>query len=896
VLRVKRDRTKELAIEQSQRFQALDETLKLGIHFILNSQATADSDIRRGLELQTNIILGDSVQQHQKTRDEFLKGNDRIIYELHRLGSFSEHRASSDDILPVANASFAVYEKSIPTFLIMLAFPVMQDRQEQIHESYKNTFSWIFQKPTTSTRPWSDFTTWLKATDDSLYWINGKAASGKSTLMNFILGHSYTKALLSHWSGDNKLVPASFFFWNSGTPLQRSQRGLLRSLLRQILEQDPRLIPIVHLDLNQFSTSTPNSILMEALLKLCNQDEVPVKLFLLIDGLDEYGGDHIDMAILFKKISKCPNVKVCVSSRPLPVFDKAFKGLPTLQLQDLTFEDIQFYVQDKLGANEMMVELRRQEGDFKSDELLASIVEKAQGVFLWVELVVKSLLGGLTNEDTMADLQARVDALPSEIEHLYSHMLKNVDSLYRAHSSRLYQIMRAHYSPEFKAEKPLTVQEMAYTNMTLEEVLKAKQEPLTSEEEYAQFRSLELCLKTRCAGMLEVVYKAPSKYADNRGDEPSFRLPELDFQVEYIHRTARDYLAKPEIWGNIIRDAQNDGPPFKPFGKLLEASVMQLKVLRPLDLGSTSLMYERNYYEGYRGFLSMIREAMKIAEYLQREGNYAPGLVDLLDSFDHSATAHWKKRQARQSDTPPNLRSSVTSHYSDYLGPPRAAILPDPQSSMLTLSIRSGIYQYVQSKLENDINVLKEKPGRPLLSYIGEPLSLNRLPLQYKSIAGLLLENGASPNQVDDGQTPWQGFLAYLYRYGRNLSDQHLAIALDVAQIFIEHRASPSATITSVYREIDPERDKSGTGTVIKTETISCHQILDRIYEAYELCSTSNNAHKVRALQDLLRAPPRVLNDNAKQIIEKPVRSSVIDSTQMDQEQTEKRSRPRCCF
>jgi hypothetical protein len=888
VLRVKRDRTKELAIEQSQRFQALDESLKLGIHVILNSQATAGSDIRRGLQLQTNTILGDSIQQHQKTRDEFLKGNNRIIYEIHRLGSFSEHRASSDDILPVANASFAVNEKSMPTFLIMLAFPVMQDRQEQIHESYKNTFSWIFQKPRNSTRPWSDFTTWLKATDDSLYWINGKAASGKSTLINFILGHSYTKSLLSHWSGDNKLVPASFFFWNSGTPLQRSQRGLLRSLLRQILEQDPRLIPIVYLDLNQFSTSTPNSILMEALFKLCNQDQVPVKIFLLIDGLDEYGGDHIDVAIFFKKISKCPNVKVCVSSRPLPVFDRAFKGLPTLQLQDLTFEDIRFYVQDKLGANEMMVELRRQEGDFKSDELLANIVEKAQGVFLWVDLVVKSLLGGLTNEDTMADLQARVDALPSEIEHLYSHMLKNVDSLYRAHSSRLYQIMRAHYDPEFKAENPLTVQKTAYTNLTLEEVLKAKQEPLTPEEEYTQFRSLELCLKTRCAGMLEVVYKAPSQYAD----KPSFRLPELDFQVEYIHRTARDYLAKPEIWENIARDSHNDEPPFKPFAKLLEASVMQLKVVPPLDLGSTSSKYARNYY---RRFLSMIRNAMKIAEYLQREGNYAPGLVDLLDNLDHSAILHWDKwlREAHKSEIPSNLRSFVTSHYSDYLGASQAAILPDPQSSMLTLAIRSGIYLYVQSKLENDINVLKKKPGRPLLSYIGEPLSLKKLPLNYKSIAGLLLENGASPNQVFDGQTPWQVFLDYLHGYGRNLPDQHLAIALDVAQIFIEHQASPSATITSYIKEVKLEGDKSGTEPVTKTETISCHQILDRIYE---LCSTSNNAHKVRALQDLLRAPPRVLNDNAKQIIEKPVRSPVIDSTQMNQKQTEKRSRPRCCF
>lgn len=33
------------------------------------------------------------------------------------------------------------------------------------------------------------------------------------------------------------MIRADFFFWHLGTPLQRSQVGLLKSLLRKILEQ-----------------------------------------------------------------------------------------------------------------------------------------------------------------------------------------------------------------------------------------------------------------------------------------------------------------------------------------------------------------------------------------------------------------------------------------------------------------------------------------------------------------------------------------------------------------------------------------------------------------------------------------------------------------------------------
>lgn len=125
----------------------------------------------------------------------------------------------------------------------------MDVRYENVEESYPTTFNWIF-RPTMKTtqyaegRRWDDFGTWLQH-GKGLYWVNGKAGSGKSTLMKYIVEHKQTSRFLTQWAGNTTLCTGIFFFWNSGTKEQRSQRGLLRSLLYEIWCKHPELIPTV---------------------------------------------------------------------------------------------------------------------------------------------------------------------------------------------------------------------------------------------------------------------------------------------------------------------------------------------------------------------------------------------------------------------------------------------------------------------------------------------------------------------------------------------------------------------------------------------------------------------------------------------------------------------------
>lgn len=121
-----------------------------------------------------------------------------------------------------------------------------------------------------------------------------------------------------------------------------------------------------------------------ALGALLRQTAIPLKLCLLIDGLDEfeggYEGDHEELAELFKNISRSntTNVKICVSSRPWVVFRESFKEFPTLQLEDLTYGDIELYVTDKFNSSSAFQRLLRQEPK-SGPNLVREIVVRAPG-------------------------------------------------------------------------------------------------------------------------------------------------------------------------------------------------------------------------------------------------------------------------------------------------------------------------------------------------------------------------------------------------------------------------------------------------------------------------------------------------------------------------------------
>jgi hypothetical protein len=121
------------------------------------------------------------------------------------------------------------------TIVDSLHFPGMERYHQMPLESHTGTFNWIFDQESRlhdcdfsvawyERRPgwcWSEqdchqveenlrkhasrLRTWLESSDD-IFWVQGKAGSGKSRFMKFLFEHDQTRACLRRWSNGNVII------------------------------------------------------------------------------------------------------------------------------------------------------------------------------------------------------------------------------------------------------------------------------------------------------------------------------------------------------------------------------------------------------------------------------------------------------------------------------------------------------------------------------------------------------------------------------------------------------------------------------------------------------------------------------------------------------------------
>lgn len=134
-----------------------------------------------------------------------------------------------------------VSEQTREVVLSSLKFPDMNGRFNGIVPAESETFSWILSSNSEQNEDLEEgaqsFVDWLLS-DEKIYWISGKAGSGKSTIMKYIVEHLQEQDLLK----DKDSILLFHFFLISGNPLQRNMHGLFGNILRQLWEQDNALL------------------------------------------------------------------------------------------------------------------------------------------------------------------------------------------------------------------------------------------------------------------------------------------------------------------------------------------------------------------------------------------------------------------------------------------------------------------------------------------------------------------------------------------------------------------------------------------------------------------------------------------------------------------------------
>ncbi|GAW17427.1 hypothetical protein ANO14919_068840 [Xylariales sp. No.14919] len=435
-------------------------------------------------------------------------------------------------------------------------------RHDRIATAHSDTFTWIFKGVCPENDRPIEYVKWLRGSYD-IFWIHGKPGSGKSTLMKFLIHHPDTTTHLQAWAKGTRLVVGSFFFWNSGTKLQKSQEGLLRSLLFEILRQFPGLLSGVyeaivgewheprHASMPAPSHLTEISWSLQNLLKafrFLRGQEIAAKFCFFIDGLDEYRDEHNhgprDLIKVLCNLAESPNIKLCLSSRSWAIFKDAFGGNlnTTVRLEDLTRKDIRRFVTDSFNAHEQFHQLSLMDPLYA--DLVEEVVRKAQGVFLWVFLVVRDLLEGLTYNDTMKIMRQRLDRFPDDLDAYFRHIFDSIHKVYRAQTARTFQIAMSREEPLPLLYYSLVDDVEEDHSLNYNTAFK-----LSDEQIEAKLAVMWRRLEGRSKGLLEVVVS----------NTEHKRIANLDYSVEFLHRTVRDFLLHtPDIQDELMKSLQNN--------------------------------------------------------------------------------------------------------------------------------------------------------------------------------------------------------------------------------------------------------------------------------------------------------------------------------------------------
>ena len=581
----------------------------------MSDHTSADSRFRQRIDLA-------ALQQDSGFRNLDSKVQVLIVSLENQQSSFrqlsdlvrEEHKSAKEHVTEEFDQHRKHREKNeyCSKYLDSLAFPGMRTRQEIIIEPFSETFQWIFDESGKAVRPWGNFVEWLR-NGQNFYWIQGKAGSGKSTLMSYICEDQRTEASLKSWAGTHELLIGSFFFWKAGndSPMQKSSAGLLRSLLYQILKKLPDLIfslAQVDTDIQGFQTgvhglsSVPTWTERRLLItfrKLLSNMSSTHHLCLFIDGLDEIDGNQNDLVELLRERVRGPNMKMCLSSRPDRSFIDAFSSPAMLRLEDMTRKDIKLYVSRKLER--ACRKSPDMDDKYWVSRMIDTILGKARGVFQWVHIVVGYQIQGLQSKDGSKELWERLDELPEEIEELYAYMLKKIDKVHRKEVASYLQII-------VQVFRTPSISELVLALYPKRHEILSQQSTLPLIEVASQCTLFRERLKLICGGLLEfrdrkeLAIKSEDKEIEfvdeesssDRGKSSSSTIQpdaleraKITFhqnritRVHLIHRTAYDFLRENQIAKEFVRS--NVSSTFDVYRSYIEARLAQLVILAQND-------------------------------------------------------------------------------------------------------------------------------------------------------------------------------------------------------------------------------------------------------------------------------------------------------------------------
>lgn len=274
--------------------------------------------------------------------------------------------------------------------------------------------------------------------------------------------------------------------------------------------------------------------LLEDVLQTCLSS---IGICLFADALDEFDGLQQELMDHLMYLQTTHGLKLCFSSRPPGTIEEGFPDATRLCLQNFTGSGIRKYVRDSVLGHHTVKS--SQIFHDKAMHLAHRISSAAEGILLWVKIVVNMTVNGLDDGYTLDDTETRIEQLPSEIEALYAAMIQRIRKQYPKDAARYFRILRyMPYDPSITdlflvGEQDSTADEpFSYHTVTV----------LTLVNKCRKFRRR---LLSSTSNILEIVepeeprgWGARPPWSNANAEAEMF----CSFKVRFVHRTAIDFL------------------------------------------------------------------------------------------------------------------------------------------------------------------------------------------------------------------------------------------------------------------------------------------------------------------------------------------------------------------
>lgn len=451
-----------------------------------------------------------------------------------------------------------------------LAFPEMDERRSMIERrvaEFGRTSRWIFDssEDTDTSEDSEDieigkgwvhvhgFVEWLKY-GQQLFWICGKPGSGKSTLMDYVFqnlqpgqaGHDYLK----EWAHPDPVRLLNFWFFRPASSMMlKSIEGLWRSLCFQILDAEENLVGKVRSNEDGSAPRTLVACLTEARFQPGTWTAAELQLWfmylvtnseskycLLVDGLDELANHRETLLNCIQEVvSRSDSLKVCCSSRSEHPFLDVLGYYPSLNLQDFNCNDIKTHCRKRLADTSAM-------------HLADKIVDRADGVFLWADMVAEDLKTASSEGDTEEDLRLRLRQCPDEMHGLFECMLKRRDKFYSKHPKPYLHLINTATG----CGEPITVLELLLASHEHERLRSSFPDQLDAHLASldALAADLEVDIVARCAGLIEWVEPDSEPRRSICLSETSHHRALVKAhkrELRFIHLSAQDFVLETEL-------------------------------------------------------------------------------------------------------------------------------------------------------------------------------------------------------------------------------------------------------------------------------------------------------------------------------------------------------------